>query len=150
MTSVASCCTIGLVILQDELAKLDDIIKKESGLLDELVSQITLQRARLAGLKEQRRTLAAAMPVGAPGGQRGSSVLNDDITKLTMTDAIKEVVNSAGRAMRISDVVRELKERGRNDNPNSVSVTLNYLANAGDIGKVGRGIYGPAAEGASE
>lgn len=130
--------------LQDELTKLDEQIEKVKIELEELSNKTTLLRARLAGLNEERRALATALSDSILGGARAvNSGPGDDITKLPMVRAVKKVVNDANRPMRISEVVRTLQEHGRNDKPNSVSVTLNYLAKSGDIQCVERGVYGP-------
>jgi hypothetical protein len=134
--------------LRDELTKLDKEISESDTELRELDQKKTLLQARLAGLREQRRMLDAAVAADESDGVRAQPSLAVDVTKLTLADAIEALVRAAAAPLSIADVRERLTEHGRTDDPNSVSVTLAYLATGNKVKRIARGVYGrpPSAD----
>jgi hypothetical protein len=70
-----------------------------------------------------------------------SEAVSADVAKVSMLDAVVQVINESEAPMRVHDVCQQLNELGRHDRPTSVPVTLNYAARIGRIRHVARGLY---------
>lgn len=140
--------------LEEEIHKINQEIKEKEDMYETIEREFealdlrrALLRAELAGLEQRRRSLAdASARAGVSGSdarsRQGSGA--GEITKLTLVDAVIEVVNESDQALRIDEVVHRLRESGRDDNAASVSVTLHYAMTNGKIRRVSRGVYGRA------
>jgi hypothetical protein len=63
----------------------------------------------------------------------------DDWTGLNQPDAVVRALRSVGRPMGPAEIVDFLRDKGREDAPNTVSVSLMRLRRRGEVQSVGRG-----------
>lgn len=125
--------------IKDQVDQLDNEIQA-------LEAEIIQGEARLAGLSAQRASLAKVLVAQAEHEQRTAAAPTNetvpDLSGRNRTDAIVEVLRSAGRAMAIEAVGEALEAGGCGEQEYQVvASTLNYLHHQGRIEKPSRGWY---------
>jgi hypothetical protein len=93
--------------------------------------------ARIEGLRAERDALAEAMTI------RPDDPSSDDppLTEMKKDEAIVAVLKGSDTPLRIGQIVKRLKQGGRNEHYNGVSVYLNHLLKQGRVRRVGHGLY---------
>ncbi len=67
--------------------------------------------------------------------------LKGDLASLTRTDAIVQVLHSAGAMLSPTEIVSRLNSAGRQDDRRSVTATLNYLLQQKVVLRPSKGLY---------
>ena len=116
--------------LEEELKKLDD----ELAVLRLEHARLT---ARMEGLRAERDALAEAMTI------RPADPSSDGppLAEMKKDEAIVAVLKGSGSPLRIGQIVKRLKQAGRNEHYNGISVYLNTLLKQGRVRRVGHGLY---------
>jgi len=68
-------------------------------------------------------------------------VLKNDLASLSRTDAIVQVLHSAGAMLSPTEIVLRLNSAGRQDDRRSVTATLNYLLEKKVVLRPSKGLY---------
>ena len=121
----------------------DDALRSE---LDQVTAELAAVRtqyaslgARIAGLEAQQQALGKALARTRAGAAAPAA------SPRYRTDAIVAVLEKAGSAMPIRDVITALGEAGRPDESyDNVSADLAYLAERGRAKRIRRGVYAAA------
>lgn len=72
---------------------------------------------------------------------RSGIALPGELTGLSRTDAILQVLRTAGQPLSPSEVLRALRAGGRDEDLRSVTATITYVMDRGDVERVARARY---------